>query len=66
MLRPAVLAQDTVVLPAGEPVGLSAQLETDMVLVAHDSLKRVFQLVPSYTWNVHELLLVELRLRVCK
>jgi hypothetical protein len=61
-----VLAQETVVLPVGAPVGLSAQLETVTVLVAQESLKRVFQLVPSYTWNVHELLLVELRLRVCK
>lgn len=66
VVRPAVLEQDTVLLPLADPVGFSAQLLTVTVLVVQESLSRVFQLVPSYTWNAHELLLVELRLRVCR
>ncbi len=66
VVRPAVLEHDTVVLPLWEPVGLSAQLLTVTVLAVQESPSRVFQSVPSYTWNAHELLFVEVRLRVCR
>ena len=46
-VRPAVLEHDTNVLPFVEAVELSAQLLTVTVLAFHESLRRVFHVVPS-------------------
>ena len=61
---PDVLAQVTVSVPLVFPVGLSTQLLRFTALVLHESLKRVFHVPPFQTWNVHPLLLVEVKERV--
>jgi hypothetical protein len=61
---PEVLAQVTVTVPLVMPVGLSTQLLRFTALVFHESLKRVFHVPPFHTWNVHPLLLVDVKERV--